>query len=102
VGKYLLFYPVLFGVLIPLAERLILTDGGGHNSVTEPEVFILDAALHKIRLHTDRQCALLRFAAFDVTNHQNSADGSPVGSAGKITETSSLSRQIEIAVKGAS
>lgn len=83
----------------------------GRNSITGPGLFTLDAALHRALFTTDRQSLTLRVEAFNVTNHPNfqipsqlalyNADGSAVGSAGQITETSTPSRQMQLALRWA-
>ncbi len=83
----------------------------GRNSLTGPGLFTLDAALHRQILKTERQALTLRVEMFNLTNHPNfqipallalySLDGSPVGSAGQITSTSTPSRQTQLALRWA-
>ena len=68
-------------------------------------------ALHKALWHTDRQSIWLRVETFNVANHPNfqipsgtalfKSDLTRVGSAGQITDTTTTSRQIQLALKWA-
>jgi hypothetical protein len=81
----------------------------GRNTLAGPGLVTLDLALHKVIWRTERQSVRLRVEAFNVANHPNfqipSATGlfdstlARVGSAGLITETTTTSRQIQLALK---
>lgn len=81
----------------------------GRGTLTGPGLFALDAALHKVLWRNDRQSLRLRIEAFNATNHPNFSlpsglalfDSSlqRLGSAGRITETSTSARQMQLAVK---
>lgn len=81
----------------------------GRGTLTGPGLFALDVGFHKVVWHTERQSVRLRVESFNVTNHPNfrqpsglalfDSTGARVGSAGRITETSTPGRQIQLAVK---
>lgn len=81
----------------------------GRNTLTGPGLAVLDLALHKVLWRTERQSIRLRLEAFNVTNHPNfqipsgldlfNQNLQRVGTAGRISETSTTARQIQIAAK---
>jgi hypothetical protein len=81
----------------------------GRNALDGPGLVMVDLALHKILWHTDRHSIRLRVEAFNVPNHPNfqipsartlfTSSLNRVGSAGRITETTTTSRQIQMALK---
>jgi hypothetical protein len=81
----------------------------GRGTLAGPGLFALDAALHKVLWQTERHSVRFRFEAFNVTNHPNfrqpsglalfDSTGARVGSAGRITDTTTTSRQVQMAVK---
>ena len=66
-------------------------------------------ALHKTLWQTDRQSLLFRIEAFNIANHPNfqipstlalfTSSLNRVGSAGRISETATPSRQLQLALK---
>jgi len=83
----------------------------GRGTLIGPGLFALDAALHKTFWQGERRSLSFRFEAFNVTNHPNfrqpsslalfDSTGARVGSAGRITDTSTPARQIQLALKWA-
>jgi len=81
----------------------------GRNVLRGPGLATVDFAVHKVLWHTERQSVRLRVEAFNVANHPNfqlpsslglfTSSLTRVGSAGKITDTTSTSRQIQLALK---
>lgn len=81
----------------------------GRNTLPGPGQAVLDAAVHKALWRTDRQAVTLRIEAFNVTNRPNFATPANldlfdsqlrrIDSAGRITSTSTPSRQMQIAVR---
>lgn len=83
----------------------------GRGTLTGPGLFTLDAALHKVLWRNDRHSLRLRIEAFNATNHPNfkipsglflfDSSLQRLGSAGRITETSTSARQMQLALKWA-
>ena len=81
----------------------------GRNVLGGPGLMNLDLALHKILWKTERQSVRLRVEAFNLANHPNfqipsglalfTSSLDRVGSAGQITDTTTTSRQIQLALK---
>ena len=81
----------------------------GRNALTGPGRTTVDVALHKEVWRSDRQTVKLRVEAFNVANHPNfqvpsglalfNSSLKRVGSAGRITSTSTPSRQIQLALR---
>jgi hypothetical protein len=81
----------------------------GRNGFDGPGLAAVDLAAHKVVWRTERQSIRLRLEAFNVVNHPNfqlpsvltlfTSSLARVGSAGQITETSTTSRQIQLALK---
>ena len=81
----------------------------GRGAIIGPGLFTLDFALHKALLETDHQKIMLRAEFFNVTNRPNFSipssqelfrdSGVRVGSAGRITSTTTGSRQIQLALR---
>jgi hypothetical protein len=81
----------------------------GRNVLSAPGLAAMDLALHKTLWKTERQSVRLRVEAFNLTNHPNfqmpsslglfTSSLGRVGSAGRITETTTTSRQIQLALK---
>jgi len=81
----------------------------GRNVLAGPGLATLDLALHKVFRRAERQSVQLRVEAFNVANHPNFQIPSAlalfdstlarVGSAGRITETVTTSRQVQVALK---
>ncbi len=81
----------------------------GRGTLTGPGLFALDASLHKILWQRERHSLRLRLEAFNATNHPNFKTPSGLalfdsslqrlGTAGRITETSTTARQVQLAVK---
>jgi hypothetical protein len=81
----------------------------GRNTLPGPGLVNLDLALHKILWQTDRHSARLRLEFFNLANHPNfqipsgqdlfNSDLQRVGSAGRITATTTAARQIQMALK---
>jgi len=84
----------------------------GRNTLSGPGLFALNLAVHKSLWRSERHDVRLRVEAFNVTNHPNfnipsglnlfSSSGRRVGSAGRITSTSTMSRQLQMAVRWSS
>jgi hypothetical protein len=81
----------------------------GRNILTGPGLASLDAALHKVFQLSEGSSIQFRLEAFNLANHPNfqlpsglnlfSNTGLRVGSAGRITETTTTSRQIQLALR---
>ncbi|MXY68605.1 MAG: TonB-dependent receptor plug domain-containing protein [Acidobacteriia bacterium] len=81
----------------------------GRGTLRGPGIFTMDIALHKALVSTERQSLKLRAEAFNVTNHPNfqvpsgralfTRSGGRIGSAGRITSTSTSSRQVQLALR---
>ena len=81
----------------------------GRGTLIGPSLFSFDVGVHKRFTVTERQAVTLRAEFFNATNHPNfqtptsrelfNEDGSRVGSAGRITETATSSRQIQLALR---
>ncbi len=81
----------------------------GRGTLRGPGLASLDLAVHKLLWGNERHRVRFRAEVFNVTNHPNfqipsaralfNRDGSRVGSAGRITETATTSRQIQLAVR---
>lgn len=81
----------------------------GRGTLRGPGVFALDLALHKELYSNERQSLTLRGETFNLTNHPNfqvpsgralfTRSGGRIGSAGRITSTSTTSRQVQIALR---
>lgn len=81
----------------------------GRNVFDGPGLVNLDLALHKVLWRTERQSIGLRVEAFNLANHPNfqipsgmtlfTSTLDRVGSAGRITDTTTTSRQIQLALK---
>ncbi len=81
----------------------------GRGTLRGPGIFALDVALHKVLLAGERHSLKLRGEAFNATNHPNfqvpsgralfSASGRRIGSAGRVTQTSTSSRQVQLALR---
>ena len=81
----------------------------GRGTLRGPGVFTIDLALHKALFKTERQSLKLRIETFNLANHPNfqvpsgralfTRSGSRIGSAGRITSTSTASRQIQLALR---
>lgn len=96
------------------ASIFALPDAGtfgnlGRNVLTGPGLVSLDAAAHKAFRISERHAVQFRAEAFNLANHPNfqlpsslnlfSSNGSRVGSAGRITETTTSSRQLQLALR---
>ena len=81
----------------------------GRGTLRGPGIFTMDIALHKALVSTERQSLKLRAEAFNVTNHPNfqvpsgralfTRSGGRIGSAGRVTSTSTSSRQVQLALR---
>ena len=81
----------------------------GRGTLRGPGIFALDVALHKVLFAGERHSLKLRGEAFNATNHPNfqvpsgralfSASGRRIGSAGRVTQTSTSSRQVQLALR---
>ena len=81
----------------------------GRGTLRGPGVFTWDLALHKTLFSSERQSLELRAEAFNLTNHPNfqvpsgralfTRSGGRIGSAGRITTTSTSSRQVQLALR---
>jgi hypothetical protein len=81
----------------------------GRNVLTGPGLAAMDLALHKTLWSTERQSVRMRVEAFNVANHPNfqipselslfNSSLQRLGSAGRITSTTTTSRQIQIALR---
>ncbi len=81
----------------------------GRNVLAGPGLCTLDLALHKTLWRTERQSIRLRLEAFNLANHPNfQIPAAPalftstldrVGSASRITDTTTTARQIQLALK---
>jgi len=98
------FDPLAFG--LPEAGFL---GNLGRGALTGPGLLAVDASVHKILWQRERHSVRLRVEAFNVTNHPNFKTPSGLalfdstlrrlGAAGRITETSTTSRQVQLALK---
>jgi len=83
----------------------------GRGTLIGPGLFALDAAMQKTLWQREQQSLRFRFEAFNITNHPNfrqpsnlalfDSTSARVGSAGMITQTSTPSRQIQLALRWA-
>jgi hypothetical protein len=81
----------------------------GRNALNGPGLVTLDMALQKILWKTDRHNLHFRAEAFNIANHPNfqipsslalfTSSLKPVGSAGRISETATPARQLQLALK---
>jgi hypothetical protein len=81
----------------------------GRNVLAGPGIFLLDTSLHKTLWRTEKTSLHLRVEMFNIANHPNFQIPSglnlfnsalrPLGSAGRITETSTPSRQAQLALR---
>ena len=98
------FDPLAFG--LPEAGFL---GNLGRGTLAGPGLFALDASLHKILWQAERHSLRLRAEVFNATSHPNFKPPSGLalfdsslgrlGAAGRITETSTTSRQVQLALK---
>jgi hypothetical protein len=98
------FDPLAFG--LPEAGFL---GNLGRGTLAGPGLFALDASLHKVLWRTERHSVRLRLEMFNATNHPSFKPPSGLalfdsslgrlGAAGRITETSTTSRQVQLALK---
>jgi len=81
----------------------------GRGTLRGPGLFSIDFAAHKIVWRNERQTVRFRAELFNVTNHPNfqipssqelfNSQGGRVGSAGRITGTTTGSRQVQLALR---
>jgi hypothetical protein len=81
----------------------------GRNTVNGPGLGVMNAALHKVIWKREAQNLRLRLECFNLTNHPNfqvpssvslfDSTGGRVGAAGRITETTTTARQVQVAVR---
>ena len=81
----------------------------GRGTLRGPGMFTWDLAVHKTLFSSERQSVELRAEAFNVTNRPNfqvpsgralfTRSGGRIGSAGRITSTSTNSRQVQLALR---
>ncbi len=81
----------------------------GRNTLVGPGLFTVDAALHRTLFRNERQNLSLRVQAFNLANRANfrqpsglalfESTGERLGSAGRITETATPSRQLQMALR---
>ena len=81
----------------------------GRNTLTGPALVDLDLAVHRTLWQRERRQVNLRVEMFNVANHPNfqipsglklfGSTGQRVGSAGQITQTTTTSRQIQLAIR---
>lgn len=81
----------------------------GRGTLRGPGMFTWDLALHKTLFSSERQSLELRAEAFNLTNRPNfqvpsgralfTRSGGRIGSAGRITSTSTNSRQVQLALR---
>ena len=81
----------------------------GRNVLNGPGLTTFDMALQKILWKTDRHTVHFRAEAFNIANHSNfqipsslalfTSNLKPVGSAGRISETATTARQLQLALK---
>ncbi len=98
------FDPTAFG--LPAAGFL---GDLGRGTLSADGLFTIDLAVHKDLWRTDRQSWTLRTEVFNLTNHPNfgipsglrlfNSSGGRIGSAGRVTNTASSSRQIQLALR---
>ena len=83
----------------------------GRNTLAGPGLFTMHLGFHKSIWRTERHDVRFRAEAFNITNHPNfdipsslrlfSSSGGRVGSAGRITSTSTPARQMQLALRWA-
>lgn len=81
----------------------------GRGTLRGPGMFTWDLAVHKTLVSSERQSLELRAEAFNLTNRPNfqvpsgralfTRSGGRIGSAGRITSTSTNSRQVQLALR---
>jgi hypothetical protein len=81
----------------------------GRNVLTAPGLFTLDLAVHKVLFQRESQSLRLRVEGFNITNHPNfyqpssltlfNSSGARLGAAGRITDTTTPARQIQLAIR---
>lgn len=81
----------------------------GRGTLRGPGILTVDLALHKTLLAGERRELKLRLESFNLTNHPNfqvpsgralfTRSGGRIGSAGRITSTSTSSRQLQVALR---
>ncbi len=81
----------------------------GRGTLRGPGLFVLDVALHKTLYQSDARRVELRGEAFNLLNHPNfqvpvgralfTSRGGRIGSAGRITSTTTSARQIQLAFR---
>lgn len=81
----------------------------GRHTLTGPDLAGLDLAVHKQLWGNDRQALRLRLEAFNLTNHPNlqipsgtalfNNRGDVLGTAGRITQSTTPARQVQLALK---
>ena len=83
----------------------------GRNTLIGPGLFALDLAVRKNLWHSDRQTVALRAESYNLTNHPNFAvpsgdnlslfdsQGQRLETAGRITSTTTTSRQIQLSLR---
>ncbi len=81
----------------------------GRGTLRSPSLFFVDLAVHKTLWANERHALNLRAEMFNVTNHPNfqvpsgralfTSSGGRIGSAGRITQTSTTSRQVQLALR---
>ena len=100
------FNPLVFG--LPEAG---IYGNLGRNTLTGPGLFSLDAGLHRTIWKTERHSVRLRLEVFNLPNHPNFKAPSGLslfdsslqrlGTAGRITDTATSARQMQIALRWA-
>ena len=81
----------------------------GRGTLRSPGVFFIDLAVHKTLWANERHAVKLRCEMFNATNHPNfqvpsgralfTRSGGRIGSAGRITQTATTPRQIQLALR---
>ena len=81
----------------------------GRGTLRSPGVFFIDLAVHKTLWANERHAVKLRCEMFNATNHPNfqvpsgralfTGSGGRIGSAGRITQTATTPRQIQLALR---
>lgn len=81
----------------------------GRGTLRSSALFFIDLAVHKMLWANERHAVKLRGEVFNATNHPNfqvpsgralfTSDGGRIGSAGRITQTATASRQIQLALR---
>ena len=81
----------------------------GRGTLRSPGVFFIDLAVHKTLWANERHAVKLRGEMFNATNHPNfqvpsgralfTRSGGRIGSAGRITQTATTPRQIQLALR---